>query len=582
MASSSGTINPVGRIVFSVQTKTGEGIVPGMFTRLSSDLALLDWVVLGGYFAVLAVTGVWYARREQKNTDDYFLGGRRMPAWAVGVSIVATSMSAASFIGVPQQGYTGDLTYLSTNIGMVIAAFVVAFLFIPAFYRRRVRTIYELLDQRYGRVAMQATSGAYMLGRIMASGVRVFIGAIPASIILFGDAGLEPGNLCIAIAGLTVVGVVYTLAGGISSVIWTDVVQMAVLLGACVLAIGLIAWQLPISAGEAWSMLGNPGDGQASKLTVIQAGSGAEPWWTMPFSLPAVIVGFALMGIASYGTDQDLTQRMLTCKDEKSAARSVIGGILFGVPSVALFLVVGLLLWLFYQQPQMWAEHGLEAPAVPEDSRRVFLSFIIDHMPAGVSGLMMAGLFAAGLSSLNSGINAMASTFINDFYRRMRPERDERHYLRAGRCAVVGWGLILGGFAIVCVFWQSREGELREGGTLLTFALSVMTFAYAGLIPVFLTALLTKRGSTAGVIATLVTGFVVVLAMQDILWANIVDLAGIREAFRQARLTDPTAARPPLLAVLDLAFVWKLTLASLAAWAVGSIVGRLIPEPARA
>lgn len=556
--------------------------MPAMLTRLSSDLAVLDWVVLGGYFAVLAVTGVWYARREQKSTDDYFLGGRRMPAWAVGISIVATSMSAASFIGVPQQGYTGDLTYLSTNIGMVIAAFVVAFLFIPAFYRRRVRTIYELLDQRYGQVAMQATSGAYMLGRIMASGVRVFIGAIPASIILFGDAGLEPGNLCIAIVGLTVVGIVYTLAGGISSVIWTDVVQMAVLLGACVLAIGLIAWQLPISAGEAWSMLDNPGDGQASKLTVIQTGSGAEPWWTMPFSLPAVIVGFALMGIASYGTDQDLTQRMLTCKDEKSAARSVIGGILFGVPSVALFLVVGLLLWLFYQQPQMWTDHGLEAPAVPEDSRRVFLSFIIDHMPAGVSGLMMAGLFAAGLSSLNSGINAMASTFINDFYRRMRPERDERHYLRAGRCAVVGWGLILGGFAIVCVFWQSQEGELREGGTLLTFALSVMTFAYAGLIPVFLTALLTKGGSTAGVIATLITGFVVVLAMQDILWANLVDLAGIRENFRQARVLDPTAARPALLAVLDLAFVWKLTLASLAAWAVGSIVGRLIPAPARA
>jgi Na+/proline symporter len=147
---------------------------------------------------------------------------------------------------------------------------------------------------------------------------------------------------------------------------------------------------------------------------------------------------------------------------------------------------------------------------------------------------------------------------------------------------VVGWGLILGGFAIVCVFWQTQEGELREGGTLLTFALSVMTFAYAGLIPVFLTALLTKGGSTAGVIATLITGFVVVLAMQDILWANLVDLAGLRETFREARLADPTAARPPLLAVLDLAFVWKLTLASLAAWAVGSIVGRMVPEPARA
>ncbi|MCC5823905.1 MAG: sodium:solute symporter [Phycisphaerales bacterium] len=542
-----------------------------MLTRFSSDLTALDWAVLSGYFVLLAMSGLYFTRRARKHTkdtDDYFLAGRRMPVWAVGISIVATSMSAASFIGVPQQGYTSDLTYLTTNIGMVIAAFVVAFVFIPAFYRRRVRTIYELLDQRYGRGAMQATSGAYMLGRIMASGVRVFIGAIPASIMLFGADGLEPGNLCIAIGVLTVVGIVYTLAGGIASVIWTDVIQMAILLGACVLAIGLIAAKLPIGAGEAMELLRSPGDGQPSKLTLFQAASPGNPWWTLPFSLPAVIVGFTLMGIASYGTDQDLTQRMLTCKDEKSAARSVIGGILFGIPSVGLFLVVGLLLWLFYQNPQVWATHAIESPAIPEDSRRVFLSFIIDHMPAGVSGLMMAGLFAAGLSSLNSGINAMASTFINDFYRRIHPDKDERHYLRAGRWAVVGWGLVLGGFAVVCVFWQTRDGELQEGGTLLTFALSVMTFAYAGLIPVFLTALLTRRGSTESVIATLITGFVIVLAMQSIVWDPFVDIQSMRDAFLAERLINPDATRPFLLGVIDLAFVWKLAIASTVAMAV--------------
>lgn len=544
-----------------------------MSTPAPSGLGAFDWIVLGGYFVVLALTGLYFSRREQKDTDDYFLGGRKMPTWAVGVSIVATSMSAASFIGVPQDGYTGNLTYLSTNIGMVIAAFIVAFVFIPAFYRRRVRTIYELLDQRYGPGAMQATSGAYMIGRVMASGVRVYIGAIPASIILFGADGLEPASLCISIGVLTAVGIVYTLAGGISSVIWTDVIQMFVLLGACALAIVLIAYQLPIGVTEAVNLLQSPGEGLPSKLTVLQPTSPTEPWWTVPFSLPAVVVGFTLMGIASYGTDQDLTQRMLTCRDEKSAARSVIGGILFGIPSVALFLAVGLLLWLYYQQPQIWAAHGLDAPIAPEDSRRIFLSFIIDHMPPGISGLMMAGLFAAGLSSLNSGINAMASTFVNDFYRRFKPEEDETHYLTVGRRAVVVWGLVLGGFAVVCVFWQHREGELRESGTLLTFALSVMTFAYAGLIPVFLTALLTKRGSTAGVIATLATGFTLVLAMQPILWAELVDVPALRDRFETARLVNPAEARPLLLAMLDLAFVWKLTIASSVAFMVGLVVG---------
>lgn len=546
--------------------------MPAMLTRFSSDLNALDWAVLGGYFVLLAITGVWYARREQRNTDDYFLGGRRMPAWAVGVSIVATSLSAATFIGVPELGYTSDMSYLSTNIGMVIAAFVIAFLFIPAFYRRRVRTIYELLDQRYGKAAMQATSGAYMLGRVMASGVRIFIGAIPASVILFGRAGLEPGNLCIAIGVLTVIGILYTLVGGIASVIWTDVIQMAVMLGSCAIAIGLIAWQLPMSAGEAWSLLAEPGAGETSKLALLQPLSTPDAWWTKPFALPAILVGFTLMGVASYGMDQDLTQRMLTCKDEKSAARSVIGGILLGVPSVAMFLIVGLLLWLFYRQPEAWAARGLAAPAVPEDSRRVFLDFIIDHMPAGMSGLMMAGLFAAGLSSINSSNNAMASTFVNDFYLRANPGKDERHYLLVGRIAVVAWGVIMGAFAMVCVFWQTEHGQLKADSRLVTFALSVMTFAYAGLIPVFLTALLTRGGNTPGVVTMLATGFVLVLGMQDIVWVKIVDLGAMRDAFHAERALDPTASRPFLLVLLDMAFVWKLTVASLIAWLAGTAV----------
>lgn len=533
--------------------------MPIMPTQDSSGFVMLDWLVLGAYFVLLAITGWMFSRREQKDTNDYFLGGRRMPTWAVGVSIVATSMSAASFIGVPQQGYETDLAYLSTNIGMVLAAFVIAFVFLPAFYRRRVQTIYELLDQRYGRTAMQATSAVYMAGRVMASGVRVYIGAIPASIILFGDKGLEPLNLCIAIGVLTAVGIVYTLVGGIASVIWTDVIQMSVLLGACILAIVLIANQLPAGAGEVVNALRSGAEGGHSKLTVFAFGSEATPWWANPFSLPAVFVGFTLMGVASYGTDQDMTQRMLTCRDEKAAARSVIGGILFGIPSVALFLIVGLLLWVYYQQPELWLAGGLESPASPTDSRRVFLTFIIEHMPPGVSGLMMAGLFAAGLSSLNSGVNAMASTCINDFYRRLAPGLDERAYLRAGRLAVILWGLILGGFAVLCVFWQHHYGE---NTTLLTFALTVMTFAYAGLLPVFLTALLTRRGSTASVIAALATGFILVLMMQPILWTRLVDVNAIRETYAASVAANPEASRPPLLVILDLAFVWKLTIAS--------------------
>lgn len=519
-------------------------------------LLTLDWIVLLGYFVLLVATGLWFSRRKQENTEDYFLAGRRMPAWAVAVSIVATSMSAASFIGVPQSSYNGNLTYLATNIGMVLAAGVIALVFIPAFYRQRVQTIYELLGARFGSSASTCASVAFMLGRIMASGARIYIGAIPASIVVFGD--LEPGHLVLAISLLSFIGVVYTLVGGVGSVIWTDVIQMGVFIGACIVAIVLIAGHIEAPWADVIAALRDNGGG-ASKLTLIDGGlrdSGFD--WFGAFTLPACIIGFTIMGIGSYGVDHDLVQRMLTCRDARRGSASVIGGILLGVPSVALFLVVGLLLWVFYQRPDLTDA----ASVAPTDTRRVFLTFIIEEMPAGVSGLMLSGLFAAGLSSVNSTINAMSSTFVNDVYRKMARGRDERHYLRAGRMCVVGWGVVLGAFACVCVFWQQHVGRINESSGLLDFALSVMTFAYAGLVAVFLTALLTRRGTSASAIAALAVGFVGVALLDPLFWGWWVDLEGMKQAAAR------TGERPLLLTLVSLAFVWKLVLATSVAMAV--------------
>ncbi|KAA0213205.1 MAG: sodium:solute symporter [Leptolyngbya sp. PLA3] len=513
-------------------------------------LLALDWIVLLGYFVLLVASGLWFGRRKQHDTEDYFLAGRRMPAWAVSVSIVATSMSAASFIGVPQSSYNGNLTYLATNIGMVIAAGVIARVFIPAFYRQRVQTIYELLGIRFGPSASTSASVAFMLGRIMASGARIYIGAIPASIVVFGD--LEPGHLVLAIALLSFIGIVYTLVGGVGSVIWTDVIQMGVFIGACIVAIVLIAGHIQAPWSEVAAAL-REGSGQTSKLTLIDSGLRETGFdWVSAFTLPACIIGFTIMGIGSYGVDHDLVQRMLTCRDANRGGTSVIGGILLGVPSVALFLIVGLLLWVFYQRPELTDSNAV----APEDTRRVFLEFIIEEMPAGVSGLMLSGLFAAGLSSVNSTINAMSATFVNDVYRKIVRGRHEKHYLRTGRICVVGWGIVLGAFACVCVFWQQHIGHINESSDLLDFALSVMTFAYAGLVAVFLTALLTRRGSARSAIAALVVGFVAVLLMDRIFWDRFVDLAAMERTAAQ------TGEKPLLLALVSLAFVWKLTLAT--------------------
>jgi len=509
----------------------------------AAALAPLDWLVLAVYSLGLLVSGVLFARRTPRDTTDYFLASRRMPVWAVAVSIVATSLSAVTFIGAPQAAYDGNLTYLSTYVGMIVAALVLAFVFIPAFYRLGVTTIYELLGERFGQPSRVAASWTFMAGRVMASGARIYVGAIPASIVLFGiEDGLDPGNLTLAIAAITVVGVLYTLVGGVSSVIWTDVIQMAVLLVACAAAAVLILLSIEAPASQVVSALGTGGPDESSKLAIF------DPTFDLgaPFSLPAVIIAFTLMGIGSYGVDQDLTQRMLTCRTSRGGSWSIVSGILLSIPSIAIFLVVGLLLWIFYERPELLAPGASPAAADdgPTDTRKVFLRYIVEEMPAGLTGLMLAGLFAAGLSSLNSAINAMSSTFVTDVYRRRVPGRAERHYVVVGQLGVVGWGVILGGFACFCVFWQRAQADSPAEGGLLTFALGVMTFAYAGLIAVFLTALFTKRGNNASVLGALLTGFLVVLVQQP--W--------ILERLGLERLT--------------VAFGWRLTFGTLAALAV--------------
>lgn len=503
-----------------------------------------DWAVLGGYLVLLVFTGWWFSRREAKTTHEYFLAGRRMPMWAVSVSIIATSLSAATFVGAPEQSYRGDLTYISTNIGGLIAVIIVAYIFIPAYYRNNCTTVYELLETRFGPGSKRATSAAFMVGRLFASGARIYIGAIPLSMILFGTSVAESPNypmlMICSIAALAVVGTFYTLFGGISSVIWTDVIQTVVLVVAVLAAIVvlLVKIDLPIesiasllrSGGEA----GAPGGG-IDKLNVVDVGLDASKkgWGFDPsaqFTLLTAVLGFSLIGIAANGTDHDMVQRMLTCKNAIQGGRSVLLSIAIGVPLVLAFLVVGLLLWVFYRQ----VVAGGVSSGMP-DSKVVFVQFIIKEMPAGLSGLMLAGLFAAGVGSLTSAINAMAATFVKDFYTRWVPGRPDTHYLSAGRWAVVGWGAALALFAVACMFWQ----RAAPGTTLIGLALGVMTFAYAGLLGVYLTALFTKRGNTTSVILALVTGFVTIAMLQDWAWPHWTkymplvgaELSGVKLAF---------------------------------------------------
>ncbi len=550
-----------------------------MLTLCTTGFRAADWAVLAAYLALLIGTGIWLGRREQKTTGEFFLAGRRMPVWAVAVSIIATSLSAATFVGAPEQSYKGDLTYLSTNIGGLIAVIIVAWFFIPAFYKNNCTTVYELLERRFGPGSKYATSAAFMVGRLFASGARIYIAAIPLSMILFGaDVASSPRYfeyMVLSIAALTIAGTLYALVGGISGVIWTDVIQTVVLVIAVAAAI-VVLWNrigLPIS--EVLELLRHPYermpdahytsvDPFPSKLTALSSGldfakphAGFDP--SAQFTLLTAVLGFSLLNLAAYGTDHDMVQRMLTCKSAIQGGRSVLLSIALGIPLVLAFLVIGLLLYVFYFEllkPVLTTANDVIIPTPKPESKHVFVRFIITEMPPGLAGLMLAGLFAAGVGSLMSAINAMAATSIKDFYQRLAPNRGERHYLAASKWAVVGWGLALGGFAVLCLQWQRNSPQT----TLIGLALGVMTFAYAGLLAVFCTALFTRRGSTTSVIAALITGFVVVALLQDWPWPKWffpIPVAG-----------PPLSAAMAKLAEIHLAFPWHMTIATTLAFGV--------------
>jgi len=464
--------------------------MPDLF---NSTLSGVDWLIIAGYFALIIGIGV-IASRGTSDEKGYFLGGRKMPAWAVAMSFAATALSAATFIGGPEAAFKGDLTLLAYEIGKLLAALLVAALFLPALYRAGSVTVYGYLGQRVGQGAATAASIMFLLGRLLASGSRLFIAGTAFSLILYGN--LDPANLITAIVLFGVVGTLYTTLGGIKAVIWTDTLQLLIVVGAVLVSIVLLLQAIPLSVGEIFHELQ---DKQKSVVfdTSFDLTKGNTLW--------AAIV-LTVFYAAAFGADQDMAQRLLTCKSLKQSVGSLIGAILVSIPITALFMVTGLLLYVFYSRPDLM---GDAAPAqAVSDARQVYPQFLLHELPVGVRGLAMAGLFAAAMSSLDSVINAMASTVSADLLKPLRRRTDDEPTPTPAwvqRLLVIAMGVVLTAAAIGMVALYNPDSD-----TLIPFALGVMTFAYAGLMGVFLCVLLTRRGSTASVIAALVVGMVVI------------------------------------------------------------------------
>lgn len=484
---------------------------------MSGSFTPLDWAIVGGYVLLLAAAGILSTRR-QEDAEDYFLAGHRVPIWLVAVSVLSTTQSAATFLGAPDYGYRGDYTYLTSYLAPLIAAFLISKFLIPRFYAEGVTTVYELLRNRFDATAMRAAGGMYLIGRVFASGARLYLAAIAVSMIVFLD--VEPASIIAASFVLVLFGLVFTFVGGLRSVIWSDLVQVVLYVGAALVVFYFLWTSIPASMGEIWSGLASTPEGE-DKLRLLDLSADL----TAPFSLLATVTGVTLLFFASQGLDQDITQRFLACSDVREGRRALYASALASVPVVLLFLAIGSLLYVFYDRPDLMG--GAAAGAAGEfrgEKITIFMHYILTQIPPGLRGFVAVGVLAA--AAVNSGLISMASVLIQDFYRpwiERRRKMPEEHYVRAGRVGMVVLALALLGMSVLCFYWQ-RYSEVP----LLEFALGVMTFAYSGLLGVYFTILFTRRGSTLSVIAALAAGFIAIALQQH----YVVDLLGFPPSWK--------------------------------------------------
>lgn len=418
----------------------------------------LDLLVLAVYFAALAGIGWWVGHGGKDDSErDLLVGDRQIPWWAVLLSVLGSEISALTFVGVPAFAYTGNWTYLQVTLGAIGGRYLVGRYFVPAFYRHNVVSIYEFLLRRYGPWTRNVAVLVFLFARVLMSGVRLGAGALIVHLAL----GI-PVNTALVLVAL--VGLIFCAVGGVKAVVWTEVLQVSVML------IGAFSALLVLFLGTRGVAL-PPGAMQVVDLSW-------DP--SLEFTLWAALLGTTLTNAAIFGTDYDMVQRMLTAKNSQQSGRAVIGSALAEVPIISLFLGIGTLLRLFYQ--------AHPDPNLPTSAKQVFGYFIITQLPAGLCGLLIAAVISVLLSSYESALASLAGSFVVDLYRPFRPNHEPGHYLWVTRLATAGFALLLLMVAMV-------SGGVEE---ILKLGLEIGTYFYGALLAVFGLALMQSEERPAG------------------------------------------------------------------------------------
>lgn len=462
----------------------------------------IDWVIVVFYVLLVTGLGIWFGRRN-KNIEEYFLGGHSIPWWAALMSLIATEISAATFLGAPEQGYTHNLTYLQFSVGTIAARFAIAYLFIGIYYRFRVYTVYGYLLARFGLGTNTTTASVFMMGRLFADGARLFI----ASLAIHVATGLDIQGSIVALA---FAATFYTLFGGIKGVIWTEVIQSSVLIGGALILLFSLLNHIHMPFNDIVTTIDQAGKFKLFDWTMT-APDGTWAALTNPYNaIPAIIGGFFLT-MATHGTDQDMVQRLLTCKESGEGKRSLWMSGFIGLAITSVFMFIGQLLFVYVGHLAPTDPMAVTAKQLATDghNNQLILYYIVNVLPAGITGLVLASVIAAALSSLGSGINATSSTVITDVYQRyVRKDAPPEHYVAASRVATCIVGAIDATIALAVSYFAQSHASVD----LLSIALGVMTFFYGGMLGIFLVAVFSRtRGNTASNVTGVATSIVLVV-----------------------------------------------------------------------
>jgi solute:Na+ symporter, SSS family len=439
----------------------------------------IDLAIIALYLAGITLFGLRF-RKRQRTMRDYFLADRDIPWWAISLSIVAAETSTLTIISIPGLAYDSNLTFLQVVMGYVIGRVIISFVLLPQYFRGDLYTAYQLIERRFGSTLRTVTASLFLLTRAAAEGVRVYAVSIVVSI------ALGTGEIT-SIAIITLLTLIYTFEGGLAAVIWTDVVQTFIYIGGTLVGLFTILHLIP----GGWDSAHAIGAG----LNKFQVFDFSFFSLAKPYTIWAGIIGGAFLTTASHGTDQLIVQRLLAARNQRQSALALLSSGVAILFQFGLFLFVGVMLFAYYQAPSSTFGRA----------DRIYPTFIVSHMPHGISGLLIAAILAAAMSNLSAALNSLSSSSMMDFYFRFKTGMSETKRLRLARFATVLWALVLFALAVLALH---RVGRVVEVG------LQIASIAYGALLGVFLLGVLTKRANQNGALAGMICG----LATELYLW----------------------------------------------------------------